>query len=84
MQRLEVINEIDKIIKRDNLELLTWSDVCKHTDFDSVVTALAYGLNWEKDMLKITDGALKMVLFNITHFPFGSRIPKKLELIKGD
>ena len=52
---VEVINEIDKIIKRDNLELLTWSDVCKHTDFDSVVTALAYGLNWEKDMLKITE-----------------------------
>lgn len=84
MERLEVINEIDKIIKRDDLELLTWSDVCKHTDFDSVVTALAYGLNWEKDMSKITVGALKMVLFNITNFPFGSRIPKKLELRKGD
>lgn len=84
MKREEVINEINKIIKRENIELLSWGDVCKYTDFDSIATALAYGLNWEEDILKITDGALKMVLFNITNFPYGSRIPKKLELRKGD
>jgi len=78
MERENIIEEINKIILRDNCDVLSWSDVCKYTDFDSIVTALAYGVNWEKDIYKISDGALKMVLFNITNFPFGSRIPEKL------
>lgn len=78
MERVNVIEEINKIVLRDNCDVLFWSDVCKYTDFDSATTSLVYGLNWEKDIHKISDGALKMVLFNIINFPFGSRIPEKL------
>ena len=79
MERVTLLKEINKIIIRENLELITWSELCKYTDFDSFVTALSYGLNWEQEVSKMEDSRLKLILFNITEFPFGSRIPSKLK-----
>ena len=36
-------------------------------------------MNWEKEVAKMEDARLKMILFNITEFPFGSRVPSKLK-----
>lgn len=77
--REDLIKKIDEIIPRDDSSKITWKQLCSKTDFDSVVTALAYGLNWNENIKDIKDSVLKMIIFNIEGFPFGSRFPDKLK-----
>ena len=79
MERVRLIEEINKVIIRENLEEITWGQLCKYTDFDSFITALSYGMNWGKEVAKMEDARLKMILFNITEFPFGSRVSSKIK-----
>lgn len=49
---------------------LTWANLCKFTKFDSFVTALAFGLNWQiTDVNDIPIGHLRMAHFNVLAFP---------------
>lgn len=79
-ERELVISQINIVmgISSDN-KTLEWSLLCQNTDFDSTATALYFGIGWESDMLEASIGHLKMALFNITNFPYGSRNKYNIE-----
>lgn len=54
-----------------------WKYLCFFTQFDTCATALAYGLNWEKDLSKATLGQIKMAIFNINNYPNTKKPPAK-------
>lgn len=69
MIRDQIITELKKHAGLENDEL-SWASLCKHTYFDSFVTAMAHGLNWnDSNMATMPIGSLKMALFNMVNFP---------------
>lgn len=68
LEREQIIVELKKLVPIENDEL-KWKDLCFFTKFDSSVTALAYGLNWEPNINKATLGQLKMALYNMINYP---------------
>ena len=68
MTRNMLIKEIKKIMPINNNKI-TWTDLCANTKFDSWVTALAYGLHWNDDLLTCKLTQLKMALYNLQNYP---------------
>lgn len=53
---------------------LSWAKLCSLTEFDSFNTALAFGLNWNKEcpddrLLSMPDAYINMILFNLKFYP---------------
>lgn len=75
MSREQLIDDLKSFgLKLDDNEL-SWVELCKFTEFDSFMTALAFGLHWNEgdegaNKLDVIDMAkLRMAHYNITNFP---------------
>jgi hypothetical protein len=68
LSREDLIERLEKLMPIENNKI-TWYDLCYFTNFDSFVTALAFGMNWEEDINKAEMGQLRMALFNMINYP---------------